>query len=150
MPVYNHTGLVVSDLERSKRFYEQVLGFRLWYEDSPADGAVAKLLGMTPPLGASVCYLALDGFVLELIHFSIGQAQVARRERAMAEIGLSHLSLSVDDIRATAARAVECGGAIVESSDLGPALLIQDPDGQFVELLSPGYPDSRPPRPRVS
>ena len=54
MPVYNHTGLVVSDLERSKRFYKQVLGFRLWYEDSPADGAVAKLLGMTPPLGASV------------------------------------------------------------------------------------------------
>ena len=33
MPVYNHIGLVVSDLERSKRFYEHVLGFRVWYED---------------------------------------------------------------------------------------------------------------------
>jgi lactoylglutathione lyase len=41
MPVYNHTGLVVRDLERSKRFYEDVLGFRLWYEDAPADVAVA-------------------------------------------------------------------------------------------------------------
>ena len=105
----------------------------------------AKLLGLTPPLGAQVCYLTLDGCVLELIHFSAPQAQVTRRERSMAEIGLSHLSVSVDDIRATAARAVECGGDIVESSDLGVALLIRDPDGQFLELLSTDYPNSRPP-----
>ncbi len=147
MPVYNHTGLVVSDLERSRRFYEHVLGFRVWYEDSVPDGAVAKLLGLSPPLGVQTCYLTLDGFVLELIHFSAPEAQVALRERTMGEAGLSHLSMSVDDIRATADRAVECGGEIVESSDLGMALLVRDPDGQFLELLSLGYPDSRPPRP---
>jgi predicted enzyme related to lactoylglutathione lyase len=68
----------------------------------------------------------------------------------MAEVGLSHLSLSVDDIRATAAKAVEYGGEIVESSDLGLALLIRDPDGQFLELLTKGYPESRPAQPSVS
>ena len=34
MATYNHTGQVVTDLERSKRFYEEVFGFKLWYEIS--------------------------------------------------------------------------------------------------------------------
>jgi lactoylglutathione lyase len=147
MPVYNHVGLVVGDLERSKQFYEQVLGFRVWYEDAPVDAAVAKLLGLTPPLGAKPCYLTLGECFLELIYFSAPTAQVTQRRRSMDEIGLSHLSISVDDIRATAGRAVEFGGEIVESSDLGLALLIRDPDGQLVELLSMDYPKSRPPLP---
>jgi hypothetical protein len=41
---------------------------------------------------------------------------------------------------------VAYGGEIMEDSDLGVALLIRDPDGQLLELLSPGYPNSRPPR----
>jgi catechol 2,3-dioxygenase-like lactoylglutathione lyase family enzyme len=147
MPVYNHVGLVVSDLERSKRFYEQVLGFRVWYEDAPVDAATAKLLGLTPPLGVKTCYLTLGECFLELIYFSAPEAKVTRRRRTMDEVGQSHLSISVDDIRSTAARAVECGGDIVESSDLGLALLIRDPDGQLLELLSMNYPKSRPPQP---
>ena len=147
MPVYNHIGLVVSELQRSKQFYEQALGFRVWYEDAPVDAATAKLLGLKPPLGVQTCYLTLGECVLELIHFSAPEATVTRRQRSMDEAGLSHLSISVDDIRATAARAVKCGGEIVESSDLGLALLIRDPDGQFVELLSMSYPKSRPPQP---
>jgi len=31
MTLYNHTGIVVTDLERSKRFYQDVLGFQFWY-----------------------------------------------------------------------------------------------------------------------
>ena len=147
MPVFNHIGLVVSDLQRSKTFYEDVLGFRVWYEDAPVDAATAKLLGLAPPLGVQTCYLTLGECFLELIHFSAPEATVSHRPRSMNETGLSHLSISVDDIRATAARAVECGGEIVESSDLGLALLIRDPDGQFLELLSMNYPRSRPPRP---
>jgi lactoylglutathione lyase len=147
MPVFNHLGLVVGDLQRSKTFYEEVLGFRVWYEDAPVDAATAKLLGLTPPLGVRTCYLTLGECFLELIDFSAPEAKVTRRRRTMDEVGLSHLSISVDDIRATAARAVDYGGEIVESSDLGLALLIRDPDGQPLELLSKDYPKSRPPRP---
>jgi catechol 2,3-dioxygenase-like lactoylglutathione lyase family enzyme len=147
MTVFNHIGLVVSDMSRSKQFYEDVLGFRVWYEDAPPDGATAKLLGLTPPLGVQTCYLTLGECFLELIYLSAPEAKVTRRERTLDEVGLSHLSISVDDIRATAAKAVEYGGEIVERSDLGLALLIRDPDGQFVELLSKDYPKSRPARP---
>jgi catechol 2,3-dioxygenase-like lactoylglutathione lyase family enzyme len=150
VPVFNHVGLVVSDLDRTRRFYEEVLGFRVWYEDSSVpDVATAKLLGLEPPLGAELSYLTLDGLVLELISFGSPEAEVMRRERRMNETGLSHLSVSVDDIRAAAARTVELGGEIVESSDLGVALMVRDPDGQLVELLRAEYPAGRPPRPEA-
>lgn len=148
MPVYNHTGLVVTDLDRTKRFYEQVLGFQTWYEAALPDEAVVQLLGLAPPLGIRLCYLTLDGCVLELMQFTATGAQAAWRRRTMNEPGLTHLSISVGDIGKVAQQAVECGGKIVEDSDIGIALFIRDPDGQLLELLSMDYPGSRPPKPQ--
>ena len=70
MGTYNHTGLVVTDLKRSKQFYQEVFGFRDWYEISPPDDPTGKLTGLTPPLGLTASYLTLDGFVLELMHYA--------------------------------------------------------------------------------
>jgi catechol 2,3-dioxygenase-like lactoylglutathione lyase family enzyme len=147
VPVYNHIGQVVTDLQRSKRFYQEALGFQFWYESRPPDDGAAKLLGLKPPLDATLAYLVLDGFVLELIHFGAPGALSTSQPRTLKEPGLTHLSISVDDIRATANRAVELGGEIIEESDLGVALFMRDPDGQAFELLSKEYPSSRPPRP---
>jgi predicted enzyme related to lactoylglutathione lyase len=65
----------------------------------------------------------------------------------MNEPGLTHLSVSVDDIHATATKAEIYGGQIVEQSDLGVALFIRDPDGQLLELLPGSYRDRLPPAP---
>ena len=65
----------------------------------------------------------------------------------MNEPGLTHLSISVDDVRATAEKAAEHGGTIIEESDVGAALFIRDPDGQLLELLPTAYRSSLPPRP---
>jgi catechol 2,3-dioxygenase-like lactoylglutathione lyase family enzyme len=65
----------------------------------------------------------------------------------MNEPGLTHLSISVDDVRGPAARAAEYGGEIVEESDVGAALFIRDPDGQLLELLPVAFRDSLPPKP---
>jgi len=147
MPAYNHTGQVVTDLARSKRFYQEVLGFALWYEIAPPDEASAKLTSLTPPLDMHASYLTLDGFVLELIHYAAPGAMVAYRTRTMNEPGLTHLSVSVDDVHVAAAKAVEYGGEIIEDSDIGNALFIRDPDGQLLELLPVSYRDRLPPKP---
>jgi lactoylglutathione lyase len=147
MGIYNHTGQVVTDLERSKRFYKEVLGFDLWYEVSPPDEATAKLCGLAAPLGVTASYLTLDGFVLELMHYSVPGATAPFGLRAMNEPGLTHLSISVDDVRATAERAVEFGGHIIADSDIGAALFIRDPDGQLLELLPTTFRARLPPRP---
>lgn len=147
MSIYNHTGQVVSDLERSQRFYQEVLGFKPWYQFQPPDEAVAKICSLRSPLATTAAYLTLDGFVLELIHYAAPGAVAASRRRAMNEPGLTHLSIAVDDVRATARKAVQHGGEVIEESDIGLGLMIRDPDGQLVELLHVGFRASLPPKP---
>ena len=147
MAIYNHTGQVVTDLERSKRFYQEVFGFRFWYEIQPPDEATSKLNCLEPPLEITASYLVLDGFVLELMAYGAEGAVNPYRPRAMNDPGLTHLSISVDDVRAAAAKVVEHGGEIIEESDVGLALFVRDPDGQLLELLPADYRDRLPPKP---
>jgi catechol 2,3-dioxygenase-like lactoylglutathione lyase family enzyme len=147
MSIYNHTGIVVTDLERSKRFYQDVLGFEFWYEITPPDEMTAKLNSLQPPLGMIASYYVLEGFVLEFLYYSEPDKVAPFTTRSMNEPGLTHLSIGVDDIYATAQKAVEYGGAIIEDSDVGAAIFIRDPDGQLLELLPTGYRDRLPPRP---
>jgi lactoylglutathione lyase len=147
MGIYNHTGHVVTDLDRSKRFYQEAFGFQFWYEISPPDVPTAQLSMLTPPLGVTASYLTLDGFVLELMHYSAPGAVAPYRPRTMNEPGLTHLSISVDDVHAAAEKAVECGGQLIEESDVGMALFVRDPDGQLIELLPASYRDRLPPKP---
>ena len=147
MAIYNHTGQVVSDLERAKRFYQEVFGFKFWYEITPPDGPTATLSGLTPPLGTTASYLTLDGFVLELMHYAATGATAPFRARTMNEPGLTHLSISVDDVRGTAEKVAEFGGMIIEESDVGAAIFVRDPDGQLLELLPAAYRGTLPPKP---
>jgi catechol 2,3-dioxygenase-like lactoylglutathione lyase family enzyme len=136
---FNHVGQCVADLERSKRFYCEVLGFTAEREVTPPDDASAQLLSLTPPLAMTAAYLVRDGLVLELLHFGApGQTQRFRR-RAMNEPGLTHISLSVDDIDGVCGRLPEYGAEVVEGSNIGAAVFIRDPDGQLVELLPMAY-----------
>jgi len=144
---YNHSGHVVTDMERSKRFYQEVFGFKFWYQITPPDEMTAKLSSLSPPLGVTASYLTLDGLVLELMHYSASGATVPFRPRTMNEPGLTHLSFSVEDVRATAEKAIEYGGLVIEESDVGAAIFIRDPDGQLLELLPMTYRARLPPKP---
>ena len=147
MGTYNHSGQVVTDLARSKRFYQEVFGFKFWYEITPPDAMTAKLSCLSPPLGVTASYLTLDGLVIELMHYSAPGATAPFRPRTMNEPGLTHLSISVEDVRAAAEKAVEYGGQVIEESDVGAAIFIRDPDGQLLELLPLSYRARLPPKP---
>ena len=133
---FNHVGTCVTDLDRSTRFYE-ALGFEHQTERdlTPPDAATARLLGIDPPVGLTAVYLRLDGFVLELLHYSRAD-NPAGAIRPMNQPGLTHLSLTVDDLPATLRLLESCGGTVVESSDLGIAVMVRDPDGQLIELIA--------------
>lgn len=140
MSVFNHVGQCVADLERSRRFYVDVLGFELWRELTFPDSGSDRLLRLTPPMDMTACYLRRDGFVLELLHFAgSGAAPLPFRERTMNEPGLTHVSVSVDDIDETCRRTVEYGGQVLDDTNVGAAVFIRDPEGQLVELLTMSY-----------
>jgi catechol 2,3-dioxygenase-like lactoylglutathione lyase family enzyme len=142
MSVVNHVGLAVADLDRSRHFYEGVFGFTFKNELTVPDGATTKLFGMAAPLGLHVAYLERDGWVLELLAFDdAGTTPV--RERPMNEPGLTHISISVDDMAVAAARAVELGGSLEADRGFpGMVAMIRDPDGQLIELLPMTYRDT--------
>src|SRR3954447_4314690 len=139
MSAFNHVGQCVTDLERSKRFYCELFGFTLEREINPPDESSAQLLSLTTPMGMTAAYLVRDGLVLELLHFAAeGQTQPFR-PRTMNEPGLTHISLSVDDLDAVCAQVPEFGGEVIESTNIGAAVFVRDPDGQLLELLPMGY-----------
>jgi lactoylglutathione lyase len=131
----NHLGHCVTDLERSRRFYEEVLGFTHKYDLPVPDGPAAQLLRVPAPVGMTAVYLELDGFTLELLCFE-REGNDPQRERSFTEPGLTHLSFTVADIPATCAKVLEHGGEVLEDTDVGGrAIMIRDPDGQLLELL---------------
>ncbi|MDQ1480122.1 MAG: lactoylglutathione lyase [Actinomycetota bacterium] len=137
--VFNHLGQCVTDLERSKRFYCDLLGFALDREINPPDDMSAALMSLELPLAMTASYLVRDGLTLELLHFAAEGQTRPYRSRTMNEPGLTHISLSVDDLDATLARVPEFGGEVVAGSNIGAAAFIRDPDGQLVELLPMAY-----------
>ena len=142
--VFNHVGHCVTDVERSRRFYEDVLGFDSWRELDAPDEMTAQLLGLPEPVGLKAVYLRQGEFVLELLYYAGAGANPPAQARVMNEVGLTHLSVSVEDIDATATKAVECGGRVLERTHVGAAVMIRDPDGQLIELLPMGYRASLP------
>ncbi len=144
--VFNHVGLCVADRERSRRFYEGLLGFEFWWEIDPPDDRTAQLVQLSEPLGVHATYLVRDGFVLELIDYSKREVH-AGPERVMDQIGLTHISFSVSDLGGGLDKVAEFGGAVVNGTVTAGSAMIRDPDGQLLELLSEEWLSVLPPRP---
>ncbi|HAM00705.1 MAG TPA: glyoxalase/bleomycin resistance/dioxygenase family protein [Acidimicrobiaceae bacterium] len=136
----------VSDLARSRRFYENALGFRFWWEFDAPDEASRVLLGLPSLSGLHATYLVRDGLVLELLHVSGGD-QRPTRPRTFDDPGLTHLSLAVEDRAGILAKVRQLGGEVLESSDVGAAVMVRDPDGQLIELTSWAWRSKIPPLP---
>jgi lactoylglutathione lyase len=133
---FNHTGHCVRDLDVARRFYEELLGFEKVFELEMEGEPSASLLRFSSDLKFQAVYLRREGFVLELLHYDTPEA-TAVRERAMNEPGLTHLSFTVTDIDDTVSRLSEYGARVLPETRLDGAVMIQDPDGQLLELLGP-------------
>ena len=143
---FNHVGLCVTDRDRSRRFYEGLLGFQFWWELELPDEGTAALLQLTGPIGVHATYLVRDGFVLELIDYSKREAKAGPR-RVMDEVGLTHMSLSVSDLAGVLAQVEDFGGTVIDESSTAHFAMIRDPDGQLIELLPDTWLANLPPKP---
>src|SRR5262249_37565134 len=145
-----HVGICVSDLERSLRFYRDLLGFSLEHQLEVAGEPTDTLLRLRGTKLRAL-YLTRDGVRIELLHFASPPAPAAR-ERVMNEHGLTHLSFRVADLDAMLAALRAAGVGVLEETVLrfpefqSAACFITDPDGQLIELVeAPGDP-AAPPR----
>lgn len=135
-PVVHHVGQATIDIDRAIAFYTELLGFTVEDRMTVPDGATGALLRIEAPVGLEVAYLRKGPFVLELMQFH-RPGNPPRADRVFNEPGLTHLSVSVDGVEAVADRVEACGGTVV--TRLPAAVVVRDPDGQLLELVSADY-----------
>jgi lactoylglutathione lyase len=119
-----HVGLTTRDMDRSRRFYTDALGFVFDRDLHMTGDQVDGLLRLDQKSDLHAVYLRLGAFTLELMQFD---------PAADAGAGVRRLSIAVADMPATLGRVVAAGGVVV--SHIGRACIVRDPDGQLIELL---------------
>lgn len=132
----HHHGVVVSDLERSIRFYRDVLGMEEVTRFATDPERFGPLLGVAGG-AADVAFLDADGFLVELEEHADSARNV--NEGSADDVGVSHLCIEVDDIGATykeLADDVEFVSPPGRASDSGAVIAyFTDPDGNLIELI---------------
>lgn len=137
MPFVAHSGIGVTDLARSSRFYCELLGFEPCRTLDMGKELVTDFLQLDPPGDMKAVYLMMGDFQLELLRFEPGGINRVR-ERRMNGAGLTHISVGVPSVQAVLEKVADYGGEIV--SRLGDkAAMIRDPDGQLTEILDADY-----------
>lgn len=145
--VFNHVGLYVTDRASSRRFYEELLGFKFWWELDPPEEPTAKLLQLDQPVRLHATYLVHNGLVLELLDYS-GDRPRQAADRLLDQLGLTHISLSVLDLATILRKVPDFGGSVVAETVAADSAMIRDPDGQLLELVADGWLAALPPRPQ--
>jgi catechol 2,3-dioxygenase-like lactoylglutathione lyase family enzyme len=122
----DHVTLVVKDLERSRRFYVDLLGME------EVDRPAFRFAGTWFQAGSSQIHLILE-------HEESGPAKVFFPEKCLVS-RTRHVAFEVDDALAARDRLTECGIEVADGPKQRPdgptQLYLFDPDGNLVELFS--------------
>jgi catechol 2,3-dioxygenase-like lactoylglutathione lyase family enzyme len=136
----SHIGICVSDWKRSLRFYCDVLGFRYVHE-LQLSGEPASTLLQLEDIEFRAIYLEREGVRIELLHYDRPRPVTGPLPRPMNQLGLTHLSLRVEDMDALLKEFASAGVQVHENTRIGApdaivkAVFIADPDGTLIELV---------------
>ncbi len=134
-----HYSHCVADLERSRRFYTDVLGFETVAEFDFDDPATAKVMGV-PGCKFRGVFMKRDGMRIELIGFTEPPPDRTVRRRQANEIGHSHLSFYVLNLDEALAE-LRGKGVVVEDATRAElpsgieCCVVRDPDGFPIEIV---------------
>jgi catechol 2,3-dioxygenase-like lactoylglutathione lyase family enzyme len=139
-----HTGLTVSNLERSVDFYVRILGCTLIMAQEKTGGYLAEIVGYP---GASVKMAHLSDpaghHVIELFEYIVPEMVQAQLEPR--RIGNAHLCFMVSDLDAVYDVIKDEGITFISgpvevdtgANAGGAGLYLRDPDGITMELFQP-------------
>ncbi|ALL66466.1 Lactoylglutathione lyase [Paraburkholderia caribensis MBA4] len=146
----DHTGITVSSLQDSLRFWVDVLGFRHIYTwDFEHDAFIENLVGVK---GAALSLAMVEGYghQIELLQFHAPADRTTIQARA-SDTGFIHIAMYVDDLDALLERIGEAGWhpvgppQRVEGGERDGLRLVyvRGPDGVTLEFLQPRSVSSR-------
>lgn len=134
-----HVGIVVSDLDKSKRFWEEVLGFSVYVKLEESGPFIDNVLGLKDVDLTSVKLKADDGCMIELLHFH-SHSDKLKWNGTPFSTGITHIALNVDDIDLACEKLLAAGAKIPKKPQTSAdgkvkVTYASAPDGVLIELV---------------
>jgi len=139
----DHTGITVSNLERSLAFWRDVLGFELSHTAHQTGKLAKEITGVT---GAEIKLAVLRaprGHKIELLEYLAPPDRKQHADLRPCDVGSVHVALLVDDLDAVLERIATSGWKAAGKPQLlksGPnagkrVVYVRDPDGTTIEFM---------------
>ena len=143
VPHMHHVGIIVSDLERSLKFYRDVLGFEVVEEVDLIEGKKVSLGVGIDDARLQLAHLRVGSGPtrIELLHYISPKGKPLSPNTRSNDIGVGHAAFRVRDIQKYYERLKSAGvrfiSAIQESSTREKFCYFYDPDGAILEIIEP-------------
>jgi catechol 2,3-dioxygenase-like lactoylglutathione lyase family enzyme len=139
----DHTGITVTNIERSLVFWRDVLGFELSHRVHHTGELASKVTGV-PGAEILIAVLKAPGHKIELLEYlaPAGRKQLSARP---CDVGSVHVAFTVDDLDGVLKRIEGSGWSPAgepQTLKTGPnagrrVIYVRDPDGATIEFMQP-------------
>ncbi len=139
----DHTGITVTNLERSLAFWCDVLGFELSHRPHQSGELASEITGV-PGAEISIAVLKGYGHKIELLEYLAPPERQHLRPRP-CDVGSVHVAFVVDDLDAILNVVAASGWKVAgtpQTLPVGPnagkrVVYVRDPDGTTIEFMQP-------------
>lgn len=146
MNYIKHVGIYVKDLELMVGFYKKAFGLIPICENIIDTGTLYNLLYGGDNASAKITKLVTEygrqqgqGDMLELVHVEKGEnIHYAKPEREVYDVGLSHISMGVENIEEVVGQIVKYGGKTktnILAINQRKCCFCTDPEGNVIEII---------------
>jgi catechol 2,3-dioxygenase-like lactoylglutathione lyase family enzyme len=138
----DHTGITVSDIERSLIFWRDVLGFELSHRAHQKGELAEQITGV---IGAEIwiAVVKAPGHKIELLEYRAPESRKQQNKLRPCDLGSVHIALTVkdlDDLLETIAASGWKAAGKPQILTVGPnagkrVIYVRDPDGTTIEFM---------------
>jgi catechol 2,3-dioxygenase-like lactoylglutathione lyase family enzyme len=139
----DHTGITVSNLERSLAFWRDVLGFELSHTAHQTGELAREITGVAGAELKLAVLKAPGGHKIELLEYLAPPDRTKHTDLRPCDVGSVHVALTVNDLNSVLQRIVASGWKTAgkpQTLQSGPnagkrVVYVRDPDGATIELM---------------
>jgi catechol 2,3-dioxygenase-like lactoylglutathione lyase family enzyme len=141
----DHTGITVSNLERSLEFWQNALGFEFSHRAHQTGEMATQITGVAGAEIKLAVVKAPGGHKIELLEYLAPPDRKQHVDLKPCDVGHVHVALTVDNLEALLGRIATSGWKAAgkpQTLTTGPnagkrVTYVRDPDGTTIEFMQP-------------
>lgn len=135
-----HSGFIVSDLQKSRKFYEEILGFEVIQAFEDDSDYINRITGTTGALVSMVKLKSPDDSVIELLSYKGKLEPTTKPKLPIYNVGEAHLAIQVENAKEFYAFLLQktipvLSEPIISSEGFAKVFFCLDPDDYRIEVV---------------